>query len=177
MGESIRAPDELSAGDKVILVGKIGGEAVWLDKLSRGESSNMWREFTPLPVIFTLQDIRGVKLMHDVSEGGVKGALYEIVESNGHGLKTSSEDITLYPGAEKLPGDILRAPTYGALIVISESEAVELIHAKCSDLGLPCNVIGEVSSEPGLFFNSVLQKGQGRIGLDEIYGSLTRKKS
>ena len=35
IGESIRAPDDVDAGDSVLLIGEVGGEAVWLDMLSK----------------------------------------------------------------------------------------------------------------------------------------------
>ncbi|MCJ7731187.1 AIR synthase-related protein [Candidatus Bathyarchaeota archaeon] len=176
MGECIRVQGELSVGDKVLIVGEVGGEAVWLDKLSKDIQSEIWREFTPLPAILALQKVLGVKLMHDVSEGGVKGALYEVATSNGYGLKISSEDIALYIGAEKLPGDILRAPTYGTLLVFTEGNAVELVQSKCSDLGLPCSVIGEIVPEKGLIFDGQKIHELKRIELDEIYGSYDHKK-
>ena len=177
MGERIRAPGDILPGDKVLLVGAVGGEAVWLDKLSKGEATDMWREFTPLPAILSLQGVQGVKLMHDVSEGGLKGSLFEVATINHYGLRAFSDSVALYPGAEKLSGDILRAPTYGALIVIADDAAVKGIRSKCVELGFPCSIIGEVTREQGLVFDDQQIQKQGRIDLDEIYGSLTQKDS
>jgi hydrogenase maturation factor len=175
MGEVLRSSGEVKTGDIVLLVGEVGGEAVWLDMLSKDIKTDIWKGFTPLPTILSLQSINGVKLMHDISEGGVKGALFEIVD-HIQGLKVSSETITLFPGAERFPGDIFRAPTYGAFVVISESPSVELIQAKCKEHGLPCNVIGKVISDKYLFFDNQLIHEQKRTVLDEIYGSLKKKK-
>jgi predicted fused transcriptional regulator/phosphomethylpyrimidine kinase/hydrogenase maturation factor len=174
-GEAIRAPGEMAVWDKVILVGEVGGEAVWLDKLSRGEETDVWKRFSPLPAILALQRLKGIKMMHDVSEGGVKGSLYEVATSNRYGLNVSSEGVALYPGAEKLQGDILRAPSYGVLIVVAGSDSLESIVSTCGELGLPYTVIGEVTSERGLVFDGLQVREQERIDLDEIYGSFAQK--
>ncbi|TRO53046.1 hypothetical protein E2P71_06820 [Candidatus Bathyarchaeota archaeon] len=175
LGEAVRALGEIAVGDEVILVGDVGGEAVWLDRLSRGEETDVWKRFSPLPAILALQEVSGVKLMHDVSEGGVKGSLYEVATSNRYGLKVSSKDVVLYPGADKLQGDILRAPSYGSLIVVSRKESIETIKAICSGLNLPSAVIGEVTDERGLVFDGEHVQEQKRIDLDEIYGSFAQK--
>jgi predicted fused transcriptional regulator/phosphomethylpyrimidine kinase/hydrogenase maturation factor len=175
LGDAVRTPDEVAVGDKVILVGEVGGEAVWLDELSKGEGSDIWKRFTPLPAILALQKVRGIKLMHDVSEGGVKGSLYEVATTNRHGLNVSSKGIALYPGAEKLQGDILRAPSYGTLIVISDSDSLKSITSTCSELDLPHAVIGEITSERGLVLDGVHVQEQERIDIDEIYGSFAQK--
>ncbi len=177
IGKSIRSPQDMMPGDKVLIIGEVGGEAVWLDTLSTGKKTEVWRSFTPLPVITSLQNISGINIMHDVSEGGIKGSLYEIVASYGHGLDISSKDIELYPGAEKLTGDIFRAPTYGALIVISKSNAVGEIQEKCRQLDVPCSVVGKVIEGKSLIFDKENIREQKRVDIDEIYGSFAKKDS
>lgn len=176
LGESIRAPTDVHIGDKVLLVGEVGGEAVWLDKLSKDlESDEMWRQLTPLPTIFAFQNVPEVKLLHDVSEGGVKGSLLEVATINGYGLNVSTQGVTLYPGAEKLHGDIMRAPSYSVLIAIAEPDSVKDIKDICNQLGVSCCVIGETTSETGLIFDGEQISEQKRIDLDEIYGSFAQK--
>ncbi|MBD3173199.1 hypothetical protein GF326_12080, partial [Candidatus Bathyarchaeota archaeon] len=175
IGKSIRSTQELTPGDKALIIGEVGGEAVWLDKLSTGEKTEAWRSFTPLPVITSLQGINGINIMHDVSEGGIKGALYEMVASNGYGLEISSKNIELYPGVEKLTGDIFRAPTYGVLIVISKSNSVDEIQEKCRQLDVPCSIVGDVILEKRVIFDKQTLREQKRVDIDEIYGSFKKK--
>jgi len=178
IGESIRAPDDVDAGDSVLLIGEVGGEAVWLDMLSKkAEVEEMWRNFTPLPIILSLQNSPGVKLMHDVSEGGVKGSLFEVANSINYGIKASSDGVALYQGAENLSGDIFKAPSYSTLIVIIEPKAVEHVQNNCKELCVPCKVIGEIISDQGLIFDGESIDKQERINLDEIYGSFTQTDS
>jgi hydrogenase maturation factor len=176
MGKALRAPGEVMTGDVVLLAGEVGGEAFWLDMLSKDIKTEIWRNFTPLPVILSLHNIDGIRIMHDVSEGGIKGALLEITASEGYGLKVSSESIKMYPGVKKLKGDIFRAPTYGAFIIITDSNTAETVQAKCGGHGLPCSIIGEVTSKQGLLFDGQLVQEEKRTILDEIYGSYDKEK-
>jgi hydrogenase maturation factor len=176
LGECIGTPINVKAGDTVFLVGEVGGEAFWLDMISSNIQTNeIWKKFTPLPTILSLQNVRGIKLIHDVSEGGVIGSLFEVATTSNYGIEASSEGIVLYPGAEKLSVDIMRSPSYGSLIVIAEPEAVEDVKTLCIKLGVSCCIIGEVTIEHGLIFDSQLINKQERINLDEIYGSFTQK--
>jgi hydrogenase maturation factor len=169
MGYELLTPREIQVGDLVLLVGQVGGEAVYLNMLSKNIKTEMWRDFTPLPVILSLQSIDGIKIMHDVSEGGVKGALYEIADSFQVGLNISSDNIKLYPEAEKLH-DIFKAPTYGVFIVIVESSKLELVKEKCGEQRVPCSIIGEVSNRLGLIFDNQFIQGQKRTVINGLYG-------
>jgi hydrogenase maturation factor len=143
--------------------------------LSRDINTTIWKDFTPLAVILSLQEIVGVKIIHDVSEGGVKGSLLEIVTNNNFGLKVSSDNMKLYPGVERLQTDIFRAPSYGAFIIISDNIAVEEVEARCREQQFPCSIIGEVTSNVNLVFDDIIVREQNRTFLDEIYGSFDRK--
>ena len=176
IGEEIRAPSKPRNGDRVVLIGEVGGEAVWLNKLSKGEGSEEWRKFTPLPIILSIQGIGGIRVMHDVSEGGVTGALYEVAEGHEIGLDVSSEDIVYASGVEALDGEALRAPTYGTLITIVDPEGVMEVKQKCQEIGVPCSVIGTVTEAAGLMLDGVKVLEQKRTGIDEIYGSFEERK-
>jgi hydrogenase maturation factor len=174
IGEEIRAPEKPIIGDKVILVGEIGGEAVWLNKLAKGDNDEGWRTFTPLPVILSLQRVTNVRIMHDVSEGGVIGALYEVAESYEVGLDISSRNLVYAEGVNNLKGEVLRAPSYGSLIVVIAESNVNDVIQKCQKIGIPCRIIGTVSPRKGLFINESKVMEQKRIDIDKIYGSFDR---
>lgn len=176
MGEEIRSPVKPAIGDKVLLVGEVGGEAVWLDKLAKGKQFDGWRAFTPLPAILTLQSVHEVRMMHDVSEGGVIGALFEVAEGHDIGLEVVSDDIVYSEGVSELEGEALRAPTYGALVVIVSEAGVLDVRKKCQEIGVQCSVIGSVTDFEGLNLDGSKVLEQKRTGIDEIYGSFEKKE-
>lgn len=176
MGEEIRAPSKLEENDRVVLIGEVGGEAVWLDKLAKNEPFHGWRSFTPLPAILALQGIPDVRMMHDVSEGGVIGALYEVAEGHGVELDVSSVDIVYAEGVSELEGEALRAPTYGTLIAIVAESGVVDVKARCQEIEVPCIVVGSVNEGTGLVIDGEQVLEQKRTGIDEIYGSFEKKE-
>lgn len=170
MGAEVRPPEKPRVGDAVLLVGEVGGEAVWLDRLAKGQEYENWTRFTPLPAILFLQNVVHVKIMHDVSEGGVIGALYEIAEGHKVMIDASSDNIVYAEGVQELDGEILRAPTYGALISIVSPEGVNEAKKRCQEIGVPCVIIGSVKEGNGLTLDGKPVTEQRRIDIDEIYG-------
>ena len=171
LGEALRAPSKPVLGDKVLLIGEVGGEGVWLKGLERGEESQAWRRFTPLPAILGLQSVDQVKVMHDVSEGGVKGSLYEVADSLGVGLSVDTEEVVYAEDAERLDDDPLRAPSYGALVAVVDPEGINRVKSVCASVGWPATCVGDVVKGKGLKVDGVVVIDQKRIDLDEIYGS------
>ncbi len=171
MGGEVRSPEKPMVGDSILLVGEVGGEAVWLDRLAKGREYEGWMRFTPLPAILSLQNVDHVRIMHDVSEGGVIGALYEIAESHKVIIDASSDSIVYAEGVTELDGEILRAPTYGALITIVNPEGVNEAKKRCQDIGVSCTIIGSVFKGNGLILDGEPVTEQRRIDIDEIYGS------
>jgi hydrogenase maturation factor len=173
-GEENRRATSPSEGDAILLIGEIGGEAVWLKRLSEGRQDGRWRGFTPLETVLRLQDCHGVKLMHDISEGGLKGALFEVVENCGLGIDVSSSTIPLSEGAGELGGDILRAPTYGALVVVTSQDSAEDVASLCASQRRPCVHLCNLRGSKGLFVDGTMITEQKRVEIDEIYGTFER---
>ncbi|MCX6648515.1 MAG: AIR synthase related protein [Candidatus Bathyarchaeota archaeon] len=174
LGEQTRKPSKPIEGDIVLLVGEVGGEAAWLTKLSGGASDESWRKFTALQTILALGEVEGVKLLHDVSEGGVKGALTEVLTSLGLSLSFNSGDVAYAKGAQKLHQDLLRAPTYGTIIVIVDSASAGEIIGRCSDLGVEVTRLGPLRVGSGLTVDGKRVGEQARIEIDELYGSFRK---
>jgi hydrogenase maturation factor len=109
--------------------------------------------------------------MHDVSEGGVIGALYEVAEGHNVMINASSENIVYSEGVGGLEGEILRAPSYGALITIVSPDGVNEAKQRCQEIGTICTIIGSVNEGSGLTLDGESITEQKRIDIDEIYGS------
>jgi predicted fused transcriptional regulator/phosphomethylpyrimidine kinase/hydrogenase maturation factor len=174
LGEQTRIPKKPQEGDVVLLVGEVGGEAVWLTGLSRGGSDERWKGLTALQTILALGEVEGVKLLHDVSEGGVKGALGEVLRSLSASLSFDSVDVAYARGAKNLKQDLLRAPTYGTIITIVDPNSAGEIIAKCSDLGVKVSRLGSLRSGSGLIVDGKRVEEGARIEIDELYGSFRK---
>jgi predicted fused transcriptional regulator/phosphomethylpyrimidine kinase/hydrogenase maturation factor len=174
LGEQRRKPGKPKEGDVVLLVGEVGGEAVWLTSLSRGATDGRWRDFTALPKILALSQIEGVKLLHDVSEGGVKGALGEVLRSLGFGLAFNSSDVAYARGAQKLQQDLLRVPTYGTLITIVDPASAGEVIGRCVDIGAKVTRLGPLKAGADFTVDGKPVEAQERIEIDELYGSFRK---
>jgi hydrogenase maturation factor len=174
LGEQTRKPNKPREGDTVIIIGEVGGEAVWLTSLSKGVSDESWRKFTALKTILTLGEIEGVRLLHDVSEGGVNGALTEVLRSISLSLSFNSTKVAYAKGAQNLQQDILRAPSYGTIIVIVDPSSAREVVEKCSDLGVKTSCIGSLRVGSGLTVDDKMVAEQERIEIDELYGSFRK---
>jgi len=171
LGQALRAPAKPVPGDKLLLIGEVGGEGVWLKDLERSGESEEWMRFTPLPAVLGLQGVDHVKIIHDVSEGGVKGSLYEVADSLAIGLSVDTEEVVYAEGAQRLGDDPLRAPSYGVSLAVVGPEGISHVKRMCASMGWPATSIGEVVEGRGLKVDGVAVTEQKRIDLDEIYGS------
>ena len=174
LGEELKQPRRPAAGDVVFVVGGVGGEAVWLKSLSEGKRSEVWRSFTPLPIILRLHDVAGVTLMHDVSEGGVKKALHEVATALGLRLEVESGSLHFVEGVEELGEDALRLPTYGSLIALVDPDKGGEVQRACGELGVPCAPVGVFREGEGLYVDGVRVKDLKRIDLDKLYGTFNK---
>lgn len=136
IGKRVRERERPSPGDTVLLIGEVGLETAWL----MGEKIDP-RTLTPLPTAIQLTSAPGLKLLHDVSEGGVYRAIEDIAQAYSVAIDISSNEIPLYPG---FPSglDPLTSPSYGTLIAIANSPPGLLSY--CSEKGIKCKEIGKV---------------------------------
>ena len=176
LGEPVGKTVRPKAGDRVFIVGSVGGEAVWLERLSSEGGDDEFRDYTPLPCALRMHGVPGVRLMHDVSEGGVKRALLEVSSANGCRIDVESALIEYADGAESLGQDILRAPTYGALIVAVDPDCCVDVHAVCSELEIPTADAGVVSDGEGLYIDDERVEVGSRMAIDEVYGSFRKER-
>lgn len=177
LGGQIRKATPPNEGDVVLLIGDVGGEAVWLTNLSRGISDEVWKKFTALPIILALQGIEGVKLLHDVSEGGVKEALLEVLGSLRLRLSFSSNDVAYADFTQSLNQDLLRAPSYGTIIAVSDPKSVGEIVRACTERGVKVSQLGPLRKGSGLIVDGEPVIEQPRIEIDELYGSFKKNEA
>ena len=175
IGRRIRAPRKPVPGDKVLVVGEVAAESLWLLSLAgKAEvEEEFWRQLTPLPAALRLAHAEGVKLMHDVSEGGLLGALIEVSEYCHIRIDIKREELPLHPGVAKLVGEALSAPSYGCLVAIVDDEAIDEVLQLCREEGFSCAAIGEVSAGGGVYVDGVRREAAERGWIDELYGEFS----
>lgn len=107
----------------------------------------------------------GATAMHDVTEGGILGALYEVAEASGVGVEIEQELIPLWPETraitEALGIDPLKLISSGSmLITIPDGEKLV---AKLNEAGIEAAIIGKVTEEK----SKILQTSEGRVEISK----------
>ena len=94
----------------------------------------------------------GVHAMHDPTEGGVLGGIYEMTDASNVGVKVFEEKIPIQPETVKIcqffKVDPLQLISSGALLIAVEPEAVEMVIEQLKREGIPVFLIGEFLKEP-----------------------------
>ena len=98
---------------------------------------------------------RGVHVMHDATEGGIWGGLYEMARAGGFGLRVDEEAIPVQPvirrTAEVFRFDPFAAISEGTLIAIVDPKDTAGLVLKLRDQGIPAAAVGElVAAREGL---------------------------
>jgi len=100
----------------------------------------------------------GVTAMHDPTEGGLAGALWELAEACGHSLVIDPEAVIIPPIAQKICIELEIDPMWtiasGALLLTSPQDESPMICRSLESEGIPCAEIGSIESGPP----QVLQK-------------------
>jgi len=137
-GRVIRPQIKPSGNDSIILAGEPLLEAQWLRWLAGLSDAEVeWRRLTPVPILKDMLKMGEIKLAHDVSEGGIGGALEELQEKYGLNIRLMS----------KRPLSELSEPSYGTVLAVTDD--AQGACRKLAELGHKCEIIGEFGgSEP-----------------------------
>ncbi len=172
--KELRAPYKARIGDKIVITKgpaiettgllavlfpekfvAAGGEAF------QKEAAGVFKQMSVLDDCAIARTFSGVHVMHDATECGIWGALYEMARAGEYGLRIDQDLIPIQPAvkrtAELFKFDSFSSISEGTLIaVVDEREADELTAALEAG-GIPSAVCGEVvQREEGL---TVMHKG------------------
>lgn len=119
----------------------------------------------------------GVNYMHDITEGGVYGAVWEATKATGKGIKVDDGLIPVKEITKEIANilhiDVYRLISSGSMLIIAKEESIPRIHEELDKLGIKITVIGEIIEE-----GVVLDKN-GQISIieppasDELYKALS----
>jgi len=101
----------------------------------------------------------GVTGMHDITEGGLLGAVWEMVRTENLGARVYGDDLPILPVTEQVAGvfglDVLRLISSGSMLMAAENGTE--IARTMTEQGIPTQVVGKVLAEPRL---EIEQNGQ-----------------
>lgn len=127
----------------------------------------------------------GTHGMHDITEGGILGAVWEMCQISGTGAEVWEDSIPLEPEARKICGlfgiDPLRLISSGSMVIIAPKDRLEDMLEAMKEAQVDVSVIGRVCrAEDGIRMIRKVPtcgaEGEGRISvavappyMDEIY--------
>lgn len=122
----------------------------------------------------------GVNYMHDITEGGVLGAVWEASKAIGKGIKVYEslipvKDITKEI-ADVLDIDLYRLISSGSMLIIGKEEKVSRIHDELEVFNIKSTVIGEVIEEGILLEKNGITLVIEPPASDELYKVLSFDK-
>ena len=90
----------------------------------------------------------GVNYMHDITEGGIFGAIWEATKATGKGIKINENLIPIKDITKEIM-DILEIDPYrlissGSMLIIAKEEKLKLIYEELAKLDIKISVIGEI---------------------------------
>lgn len=120
-----------------------------------------------------------IRAMHDVTEGGVEGALWEMAQALGVGMWIEKEAIPVLDSTRALAEiaeiDLYRLISSGSMLVVMDGDDFEPMRKELEERSILFTKIGEVSGD----FRVVYKSGEGEEaipspGPDELYGALLK---
>lgn len=183
VGETLITPKGMRKGDDIVLTKHAGleGAMILADKLPENQSLLSLEELDEIHSFASLTTVvqeglfaarSGAHAMHDVTEGGVLGALWEMSMASDCSIEFDFESIPVHPLTERLCRyygiDVFKLISSGSMLIASEDG-----RSLCEDLrnmGIEARVIGKAIEEG---FGGEVRSVCGRLidppEADEIY--------
>ncbi len=158
--------NKLSVGESIIIVGEIGAEGIGIlisesdEHINNILESEELAEGIAIGEKLSLNDIANSlnrdfrpTLIHDATEGGLYGALKELLFNRDVGIQLKEEP-TIHPILRKLSKWLKFSPyrviSSGLMIFAVEENKADKVLEFLKNLQIPCALIGSVTSEKGI---------------------------
>lgn len=167
-------PGKARPGDSLIMTKTAGIEGTWIaamefsgrlskiltdDELSMAQSFISQLSVVPEGCVAGIElqvpdsgsngTVPAVNLMHDITEGGVYGAAYEMADLSGTGIELFENMIPVHPITAKLTKgleiDPMRYISSGSMLIASSNP--DLVIKKLSEKNIGCSVIGRFTND------------------------------
>ncbi|MFC1560111.1 AIR synthase family protein [Candidatus Margulisiibacteriota bacterium] len=176
--KNLRGPHKVKAGDKIVITKGPAIETAGLlavlfphkfveaggEKFQK-EAADMFDQMSVMDDCAIAREFPGVHVMHDATECGIWGGLYEMARAGNYGIRVDEHSIPIQPvikkTAETFKFDPFCAISEGTLIaIVDKDEAKGLVDAFTSK-GILSAVVGDVlPKEKGL---AIVKDGKERI--------------
>ena len=114
----------------------------------------------------------GTHGMHDITEGGILGAVWEMCQISGTGAEVWEDAIPMHPETEKICGmfgvDPLRLISSGSMIIIVPKEKRQEMEDAMKDAGVDASVIGIITEQSEGICMAKHTRTCGREGMGRI---------
>jgi len=157
----LRGPHRVKVGDQIVITKGAAVETTGLLAISfpdkfieaggrsfQKEAEEIFYQMSVMDDCVIARNFSGVHVMHDATECGIWGGLYEMARAGDYGLRVEEELIPIQPVIKKTAAlfkfDPFSAISEGTLILmIDKKEAGRLVKAY-SQRGIVSNIVGEV---------------------------------
>jgi hydrogenase maturation factor len=160
-------PDGATVGDRVVVTKGPAIEATGLlsiqfESLMRGEMADddidaamdRFYDMSPVEDALTAAAAGPVTAMHDATECGIYGGLYEMARSAGVGVELDRDAVPVLPGVEAACDffgiDPWISISEGTLLATVDPSGVDDVLGALDDEGIPAAEVGEVTEGSGL---------------------------
>jgi len=116
------------------------------------KAKSLCKQMTVVEDALTAMEAGGVTAMHDATEGGVIGGLFEVANASGVGMEIN-ENSFIYPEEVKIVCetfniDPVKAIAEGSLIITAKSTNSDEIILRLRERNIDASVIGKVTGNP-----------------------------
>jgi hydrogenase expression/formation protein HypE len=113
----------------------------------------------------------GVNSMHDITEGGVLGALWEMAEASGVGFRVYKDKMPVSKITEKvcsrLEIDVHRFISSGSMLITTKN-GIELVK-KLKEVGINASIIGNITKDKGVLVQDGIEYEVEPPERDELF--------
>jgi len=159
--KDLRGPHKVREGDRIVITKGPAVEATGLLAVSfpemfieaggrdfQKEAEDVFYQMSVMDDCAVAREFAGVRVMHDATECGIRGGLYEMARAGGYGLRLAQDLIPVQPvikrTAELFGFDPFCAISEGTLIVIVDKKESSALNAAFRKKGILSSEVGEV---------------------------------
>lgn len=186
--ENMLNKNNIEIGDKILISKEIGieGTSIFAKELEDGlknyltmeeinRAKDMDKDISVLKEGLLAGEI-GVDYMHDITEGGILGALWETAEAINLGIKIDKKLIPVNSLTEKI-SNILDIDPYklissGSMLIVAKENKIDELEKAFKNKKIKLTIIGEITGKNKIMVEDEIEKIIESPGSDELYKGL-----